>query len=480
MPRSASSLLLLAAPFGLVACAPQDAEVTGDWFVWLAANSSNVVATGDIVELEDRATVYECADFTNCAYNLYAGLTDANREGVTNFDDLRALIVERDGDDVALRNCAAGGWDTLTERWYTSYHGPQSADEFSDERYVGGSCAYNAEDDGSPARDDNGEIDWLDCGDDEVEQVVSECGEIFETRLQQGYHNWMTLDGFYAMQAPIEPWRTHAMINGEGHLQLTIHFNVDNEDVYFSWTIDPDFDPVECITNEEGVAEVRGVDGGDWLGNWSDGEDDSGHTVYYLNAGAQQVNGGENWFLTTDWLAGFGHANFIGEEMYSEPPAYGNYDNELFTLSDDTPSFLSIPDRNDLNVDAQPGWADVLRSYADLWEREMVEGAGAYASDTRFEHRVEDNLWRAPDETVGGLDGWMELHSSWVRVKDGAKFEKGGTAEGDFQILFGGAETSSRMLVKGTFKVDKMREDRWAYPVLEDELREQNGTPFCK
>ncbi len=522
MPRLAPSLSLLLLPTMLVGCAPNDATIKdGKWLGWFASNSSSVVENDDIEGIDDKATIYACNEFVECAIGNYArleGVTDlpegASFEELTSFADFRENVESgvyaelgrtASIDPNTLYNCVQGGWDPNNGRFLNTYHGPQVAGDHADERYVGGACAYESEDDGSPTIGDDGRVVYYpdSCGDAEVAAIIDECGPMVETRMKHGFHDWMTLDGFHALQGNIEPWRTEAMINGEGDLQLTIHFRINGEDVYFSWTIDPDFEPEQCVSNESGQAEVLGVDGGDWVGNWSADED--GNKIYYLNAGALQVNANQTWYLPVDWLSGFGHANFIGEEFYSEPPAYGNYYNEFFELAEAENGFFSVPDRNVLDFqddetlsDAekaakwdelaamQEGWADTLRAYADLWESEMIHGAHAYTGDAgspdwTFEHKVEDNLWRQPDVFPSGIDGWMELHQSWVRIASNSKIEKGGTAKGDFQIVLTGAETFSRMVVKGEFDIENIREDRWAYPVLEDELRNSDfGSQYCK
>ena len=52
-----------------------------------------------------------------------------------------------------------------------------------------------------------------------------------------------------------------------------------------------------------------------------------------------------------------------------------------------------------------------------------------------------------------------------------------GTATGDFQIYLVGRESGSNMVIRGSFDINNIREDNWGYPVLEDELIEQNETP---
>jgi hypothetical protein len=66
-----------------------------------------------------------------------------------------------------------------------------------------------------------------------------------------------------------------------------------------------------------------------------------------------------------------------------------------------------------------------------------------------------------------------------AHIKDGADLEVGGSAEGDFQIFYYGAEAGTHMVLHGTFKIDKIKGDPWAYSDLETEQREENGTEYC-
>ena len=124
--------------------------------------------------------------------------------------------------------------------------------------------------------------------------------------------------------------------------------------------------------------------------------------------------------------------------------------------------------------------------YADT-RKAWTETIGAYDPKdptNAFEAKFEDNQWRPVDQTPLGLDGWAEVHTSWVRIKKNAKIEKGGSVEGDYQIQYQGSVSSSAMLVRGTFKVDDLREDPWAYPFLEDVKRaDDDNTPgqqYCQ
>jgi hypothetical protein len=296
------------------------------------------------------------------------------------------------------------------------------------------------------------------------------------------------------VQQDVSPWRTEALINGEGDLQLTVHNELPHgEDFRFHFTIDPNFQPVECTTGLDGEPSIQYVDGSDWVTRWS--EDEEGHSIYYMNAGTYQINPSDSedyWFMVTDWLSGFGQAKFAGEEFSSVPGYYGNYDN------DPAAHFMFANNRTDPDMDAYAASvANLISTTTEdsegltgeddeggeggeattvySWENEIAVVGGAEG----FTHKIESNDWRPINSTNRGIDGWAELHSSWVRISDSSDISDGGTVEGDFQIFYQALESNSRMLVKGSFKIADLQEDRWAYPVLEPIKRDEYSTPFC-
>lgn len=289
-------------------------------------------------------------------------------------------------------------------------------------------------------------------------------------------HTFIQNDGFYLLQQPINPWRTEAIINGEGHLQLTVHHWLpNNEDFRFNFVIDPDFSPVICTTNNDGEPQVEWVDGSDWVYQWS--LDEEGHSIYYLNAGSYQINPSDTddyWFLTTDWNSGFGHAKFSAEDFNAVPTNYGNYDED--GGGDD---FMFIENRNGPDYDAYDSAVENLVSSAETWGNELASYAGASAGNTTFTHKVESNDWRPINPSNAGLDGWAEVHSSWVRISNDSEIVDGGTVKGDFQIMYTAEESNSQLLVTGAFEIEELKADAWAYPFLEDDKRTEYGTSFC-
>ncbi|MCB9780087.1 MAG: hypothetical protein H6742_16090 [Alphaproteobacteria bacterium] len=423
----------------MLGCAPQDAEVSGTWHAWLAANDSATVAEGKLDVREDSKLIFDCAR----------------------------------------------GWDDETGDFEAGYIGPEG-DEYSDDRFIGGAC--DPSDGGCP----EGEI-------------ATECASL----AALDYHTFLQNDGYYYLTEPLDAWRSEALINGEGDLQVTIHNKLGHgQDFRFTFVIKPDYAPVECLDlNDDGTASPVYTDGQPWLDAWSADEDG---TIYYLNAGAYQRSPGEVddygdpilWYHTSEWAAGFGHAKFAAEEFASVEVAYGQFDDlgagPTFETSYNVGSGnrateniwgSQIVDRTEEDPDMSGYDAayQELQSQADAWSTEISQtamngtdpGDPAAADPDSFGLKVESNDWRPIDEHLWGLDGWMEMHSSWVKVDKGSVIEKGGTVSGEFQVLYEGFESASVVLVKGTFKVDRIRKDIWSYPYLEDELREANETPYC-
>lgn len=441
--RTPLSALLLPGVL-LVGCTPHDAEVDGTWFAWLPKNSSPSLAADTFANPGDDATIFECAR----------------------------------------------GWDDEAGDWQPNYIGPREEADFEDPKYIGGDCprfADGVDDRGRPIytyqdfctapRDAHD-------GKSIVEEIEEECGRVNDME----YHDWLGSDGYYASKAPIEAWRSSALINGEGDFQLAVHTDLGHgNDFRFQFSIDPDFAPTNCTSDASGNPLIEYVDAAPWLDMWS--EDEDGYTIYYLNAGAYQVfqgatSGNASSSLPADWNSGFGYGKFGDDELISEPNAYGNTDD-----SGDGQTFtaLTIEERQAPDLAIYEANANNLRAQSNNWSRELVEVAGAFtgdasAPDYQFTHKVEDNIWRPVDTTVAGLDGWMEVATSWVRIKNGSKLEVGGSAEGDFQILLHGYDSETRVVVQGTFKVAEIQEDKYAYPVLEDErrdMKEFDGHSYC-
>jgi hypothetical protein len=489
----------------LIGCTPQDATLSGDWFVWLAAQSSATIEE-DALALES-STVFSC--------NGKGWLQDE-----CGFDE--------------------------------KYFGPKNGYSDSD-KFIGGDCK-RAEGsvagicdgdfiDNCGATEDLNEDGVVD-GADAIYGFAEECKYIDNAEFQ----TWMKDDAYYGMTGKIgeyknaegelvnDTWRSEAIINSEGDLQLTVHVDLgqkcwtnkdgdeecnEPQDFRFHFSIDPDFEPIECRTDEDDKAVVEHVDGSSWVDEWS--EDEDGYRIFYLNSGSYQVNPNDSetwWYLNNEALSGWGFAKFAAEEFYSHAGRYGNYDEEgngqgfLGITDHESPDMSEYATAIDDLCEVVYGWdcpamqtdddgdgaseaeGDCDDDSATItvddcpdrdsedeplsWQDEMIVMAGAAKNkEAKFQHKIENNTWRPIDETITGLDGWMEVHSSWVRIKNGSKVEEGGKVSGDFQVLYDGAESGSRLLITGEFSVDDLREDQWGYEILEDAKRKENDTPFC-
>lgn len=320
---------------------------------------------------------------------------------------------------------------------------------------------------GSSATVSEGELDLanaasvLDCREDPIGAANVDC-----TSFAPTWATWLADDAYYIFKDKIETWRSEAIITSEGDFQLTFHIDIGNgEDFRVAFAIDPDFQPMECAQDlTTGETSLEQVDNADWIEQWSVDED--GMFIYYLNAGAYQYNPSNSddyWIFPLEWSAGFSASKFAVEDFYSDPPAYG---------------FFATGFENWYATDTA-SWQNLLtkvQNYQTTWAQELIEQGQA---DSTFNLKLEDNAWRTIDSSAAGLDGWIELSSSWIRI-DKRDIEVGSAVKGDFQIYMYSAESGSMLLITGTFDVPEIKEDKWGYPVLEDDKRKENNTPTCE
>lgn len=488
--RFSASLLFLA-PALAVGCAPYDAEIEGSWHVWLAANSSNVVENNELELLDDQSTHVECS-------RTY----DVNKERWAD-----GYIGPRESDGMELLD-----YQTIAQIDAGEISDPRST-KWQDAKFVGGACqatqiagedtlddpsddefalisayAFPRQDDDDATEEDESLLpeipadeDLADfpleamCTQDMMRKFVEDCEPIQDAT---GGSFFLDQDGYYALKGEIDPWRTEALLTGEGELQLGFHMELEGDDFEVIWTIDPDFNPQSCVSigedSDEG-AEIVPVHGSNWLDEWSADED--GHTIYYINSGAfHSPDRGETlWYYPADWVSGMGYSKFLGEEFLNVQPRVRAAIAEIDTS-------LEYEDLNGNGIaDEQEAFVAEENYNAALDAAEWAELAGATDGNWSMEVKVEDNIWRPLDELQGGLDGWTERNYSWVRIKNGSKIEEGGSVEGDFQVTLSGLESNSQMVLRGEFKVEELKIDKWSYPVLEDELRKaEGGEAYCK
>ena len=371
----------------------------------------------------------ECSDNVD---NDGDGLADALDPDCKSALDLRELT-----DD----GCA-DGIDNDGDGWIDSID-PDCASLGFEQGFVSGYCADGVDNDG------DGLVDGLDDGcanpNDAYEQEIDECAD----GLDNDSDGW---------KDDYDPDCLGGGVVESGELAVAACNNGSDDDADgLVDALDPDCRSAQDnVEANEPVGEPVAVnlDYGSTLENWSADED--GYTIYYLNAGAYQLNPADSedyWILPQEWLGGYANSKFAAEEFDSLPT-------DFYWLGFDA----NNPDPD--------GYAEAVEGYRALASAWEVEPATYGLMDPPdFTMKVEGNEWRPIDLSAAGLDNWVEVNTSYVRIKDGSTLEEGGTATGDFQIFLVGREAGSKVIVNGTFDVPKIGRDRWGYGVLEDEKR---------
>jgi hypothetical protein len=91
---------------------------------------------------------------------------------------------------------------------------------------------------------------------------------------------------------------------------------------------------------------------------------------------------------------------------------------------------------------------------------------------------VHDNTWRVPDGRPEDLDGWVELHYNSIVFSKDSVLEVGGSAKGAFTMIYDGTTSLTRVLVKGTFEIDRIRKDHWVTEDLRVEKAAEAGYDY--
>ncbi len=321
---------------------------------------------------------------------------------------------------------------------------------------------------------------------------------------------WLGNDGFIVVGDELEPWRGEAIISSEGDFQIAFHQRLPGgQDFRFVIAVDPDFQPKRCVETENGVQLED--DDGDWVANWSNDLEATGESgrLFYLNANQyhfayeellrEQETPGYSprpWFFPEEWRAGFAAAKFGDDRLRVRsgrmaPPAnYISYENDadllggsgglgiddlfhcgfgVFTTQQQVDNCL-VSLGQEVNVIAD----EILAEYQNLG----VPGASDDGNPS-FRPRVHDNSWRTYDGNSAGADAWVELQYSWIRFDDDSLLEKGGSASGDFSVLFDAEDNQTRVLVKGSFEIPRIKKDTWTTDYLPVIRYEQTGETIC-
>ncbi len=337
---------------------------------------------------------------------------------------------------------------------------------------------------------DEGEHWQVDCregldADDMLANPIDICGD-FDPEHEQ----WLKTDGYEVVTSPLDPWRGEAIMTSEGDLQVTFHQRLPGgEDFRFAFVVDPDFQPSSCQLGDDGNAALEPIDG-DWVQEWSaeeaadaenpvnpDAPPSTFETLYYLNAGAYQFNPASTdvqWFFPTEWLAGFASAKFADDSFasrsvrYGNPSAYASFEENDIEVSRSDLFYISDPeDYDDLIADVNDVQSTIVSEFA--------------AVGVDVEPKVHTNLWRPADDAAPGLDKWGELNYNWVGFNEPAsELVLGNPASGEFHLVFDGTDSQSRVVVRGTFEIKKIKKDQWTVDDLETTKLEENATALCE
>lgn len=344
------------------------------------------------------------------------------------------------------------------------------------------------------------------------------------------FMDWLDDRPYYLNHGDVTTWREEAVLTAEGDLQLTLHMDTPFGEVRFGWVVDPLFQPTECVDDGDSSKEQALFGDENVLENWAAGEEE-GTTLFYLNAGAAQINPNNTadaWYLEREWSAAAGFSRFGDEPAYMYGTDYAEYDTltgaytPFFVYTDDeggvTDGYGSEPNPGrytELNCgeDGQDGCAQ-LKDYPDFVESmvdnfnnggpdedgNQVEPAeddlanfGKLPQDEfPFHVKIEDNSWRKTEigqgENPSGLDNWVGVNPGWVRFQmapeDFRAIEPGtldSPLKGDFQIYLISAESSGSVwFFEGSFEITTIERDTWGYsPELDVQKREENDTKTC-
>lgn len=382
----------------------------------------------------------------------------------------------------------------------------------------------------------------VDCRDDfenpadrearQLQDPIRVCGEAIWPPVHE---LWAERDGYSVVGGEFIDYRGEALINSEGDLQFAFHHRLPNgEDFRIVFSVDPDFQPTECVEGENEGEVLREPLDGDWVANWSrelepiaNGniprgfeyleEIADGGRLYFINSNAYQIdpdfaNNGttdERWIFPNQWRSGASVGKFSQDLFEERETRYG--EPALYELEETTAPGIDLDDLGVSNASlwlcaespVRPGGflsegedpttnacmleiTDRMNVVADETEVELrrlfTPGRGVEDNpEPVFEFRpmVHINDWREPDGRAPGIDGWGQMEYSFVVFSEDSVLEAGGDARGAFQLLLEGTGSTSRFFVKGTFEAKNIKNDRWGAGDLFAEKAEENGVTLC-
>lgn len=320
------------------------------------------------------------------------------------------------------------------------------------------------------------------------------------------HETWLADTGYYVLGGKLDPWRGEAIVTSEGDIQIGFHQRVPGgEDFRFSFVVNPDFQPTQCVQDAtSGEVTAEPVDG-DWIAEWSKDLTgaDAGGQLYLLNAGSFQFDPRDpkdQWFLPDQWEAGYGAGKFADDGFTSRATLFGDpstYLNPIDPVSgqinvqasdllwcppdgSEYPYPVSRPKYNN-QAECLAGVKERADGIADEVQAELEAFGVPAATDTLpgVRPRVHGNEWRVSDGKAAGYDGWVELDYSWVEFDKDSDLSVGGSASGTFNLMFDAGDSTSRFYVRGRFTVDKFKKDTWTTAYLPDIKKEENGTIEC-
>jgi hypothetical protein len=349
-------------------------------------------------------------------------------------------------------------------------------------------------------------------GQERLEGAIDNCAEGGGVRVprQQGaevvlHEAWIDRDAYVVVREELDPWRGEAVMTSEGDLQLTFHHRLPGGDFRWSTVIDPNFQPVECLPQDDGQLAFTAIDG-DWVQQWSaamttpnyeggdvvwPGRSDEGFVIP-LNAVSYQFNPGQTeqtWSLPPTMEAGYARARFGPEEIFNQSSRYGLPSAYLaFDLDDregpprDRIWYAELPvGATEDELRDNRAFQNLMRTAeATAFQTQEELAAFGVPNPERFRPFIPSNAWRSPDGTTGGFDGWAEMHYSWIRIDQPREDVRvGADISGEFVAWFFGSNSQSRFMVEGTFEVSNVKKDRWTVPNVQQERLEESNTNLC-